>query len=48
MTEADKEALMRAGIKYMDITDFPNPPVMSLTDWQPGKIERGARVYVCV
>jgi leucyl aminopeptidase len=35
MTEADKEALMRAGIKYMDITDFPNPPVMSLTDWQP-------------
>lgn len=36
MTEQDKEALMRAGIKYMDITDFPNPPMMSLADWQPG------------
>lgn len=46
MTESDKEALMRAGIKYMDITDFPNPEVMSLTDWQPGKKKKAHVIIV--
>ncbi|KAI8372365.1 hypothetical protein EDC96DRAFT_458928 [Choanephora cucurbitarum] len=36
MTEADKEALLRAGIHYMDITEHPNPPVMASTSlWKP-------------
>ncbi|KAI8636135.1 hypothetical protein BD408DRAFT_426629 [Parasitella parasitica] len=35
MTEADKEALFRAGVKYMDITDYPNPPVSLSSEWQP-------------
>ncbi|RCI00568.1 Leucine aminopeptidase 1 [Rhizopus azygosporus] len=29
MTESDKSALLRAGIKFMDITDHPNTPVTS-------------------
>lgn len=37
MTESDKEALFRAGVKFMDITDYPNPPVSLNSAWQPGK-----------
>lgn len=44
MTESDKEALFRAGVKYMDITDFPNPPVSSLTAWTPCKSSLSHRV----
>jgi leucyl aminopeptidase len=40
MTESDKEALLRAGIKFMDITEYPEPSVSSLsTEWQPCKRE---------
>ncbi|EIE75733.1 hypothetical protein G6F46_005995 [Rhizopus delemar] len=35
MTEADKEALIRAGIKFMDITDYPSTPVNSFASWVP-------------
>nr|AME15509.1 leucine aminopeptidase 2 [Actinomucor elegans] len=36
MTESDKESLLRAGIKFMDITEYPEPSVSSLsTEWQP-------------
>ncbi|CAO0802828.1 unnamed protein product [Mucor circinelloides] len=35
MTESDKEALFRAGVKFMDITDYPNPPVSLNSAWQP-------------
>jgi leucyl aminopeptidase len=39
MTESDKEALLRAGVKYMDITEYPELPVSSLnTAWQPCKV----------
>lgn len=38
MTEADKEALMRAGVKYMDITDYPESAVsLQSTKWTPCK-----------
>lgn len=37
MTESDKEALFRAGVKYMDITDFPHPPVSLNAAWTPCK-----------
>lgn len=37
MTEADKEALIRAGIKFMDITDYPSTPVNSFASWVPCK-----------
>jgi hypothetical protein len=38
MTEADKDALLRAGIKYMDITDFRDSDAYSVqSNWQPGK-----------
>lgn len=35
MTEADKEALIRAGIKFMDITDYPSTSVNSFANWVP-------------
>lgn len=36
MTEGDKEALFRAGVKFMDITDYPNPVVSTLNSaWTP-------------
>ncbi|KAL0089810.1 hypothetical protein J3Q64DRAFT_1730217 [Phycomyces blakesleeanus] len=35
MTESDKEALLRAGVRYMDITDYPEALVSSLDNWQP-------------
>lgn len=38
MTEGDKEALFRAGVKYMDITDYPNPPVSLQSAWTPCKL----------
>ncbi|KAI9278081.1 hypothetical protein BY458DRAFT_432419 [Sporodiniella umbellata] len=34
MTESDKEALIRAGIKFMDITDYPQT-LNTLTHWAP-------------
>lgn len=37
MTEADKEALIRAGIKFMDITDYPSTSVNSFANWVPCK-----------
>ncbi|RCH90363.1 Leucine aminopeptidase 1, partial [Rhizopus stolonifer] len=35
MTESDKDALLRAGIKYMDITEHANPPVAIHSAWKP-------------
>ncbi|KAI8884580.1 Zn-dependent exopeptidase [Backusella circina FSU 941] len=36
MTEADKDALLRAGIKYMDITDYRDSESYSVqSNWQP-------------
>lgn len=38
MTESDKEALLRAGVKFMDITDYPELHVSARTAaWQPCK-----------
>lgn len=36
MTESDKSALLRAGIKFMDITDHPNTPITSFAVETPG------------
>lgn len=38
MTESDKSALLRAGIKFMDITDHPNTPVTSFAAEIPGML----------
>jgi leucyl aminopeptidase len=39
MAEADKEALLRAGVKYMDITDYPESAAFSAqhSAWTPCK-----------
>ncbi|KAI8095575.1 hypothetical protein BDF21DRAFT_406213 [Thamnidium elegans] len=35
MTESDKEALFRAGVKYMDITDHRNAAASTFSSWTP-------------